>query len=347
MADVVTLTLPLSAVRTDGDTQYRDSVDRTDLVDEYAEAYRAGVTLPPLEVVRERRGGAVVYWLWDGFQRLAAAAKAGRREVPVRVTEGTQADAQWFAFSANKAHGLRRTRAETRRCIEGALVARPHLSDRQIADHVGVHPETVARFRRASATRKAAPDADENVDAKRQGRDGKMYSPPHQAPRPPVGLFDDDWSPTQVPPGPPIPPPRTSANGPRSRAPASAPARVDCDGVPIPQRLWPVFDQIDQYREAHQRLTRAADALLALEDLKSYAAVKKGDAATWEFDPRTGQPKVWQRSSIVRWYAERCRLYAPVRVCRACRGAEASAENEPCGACEGKGWQCTGEVERK
>ena len=144
-------TLRLDEIRTDGDTQPREGID-TDTVGEYAERMEAGDSFRPLEVVHDGSH----YWLWDGFHRYRAGLRAKRVEMACRVSTGTADDARWKSLAANKDHGLRRSNADKRRAVELALKRRPDLSDRAIADHVGVSDKTVGSARRES-TRSTQP----------------------------------------------------------------------------------------------------------------------------------------------------------------------------------------------
>lgn len=101
--------------------------------------------MPPLQVMFD----GVSYWLWDGFHRRWAADRAGLDKLPCIVTDGTREDAQWASYGANCSHGLRRTNADKAKAVKAAL-RHPNgakTSDRQIAEHVGVSPSTVAKFR--------------------------------------------------------------------------------------------------------------------------------------------------------------------------------------------------------
>ncbi len=131
-------------IRLDGDTQPRVEIDNA-LVHEYARCYEAGVKMPPLIVFFD----GVDHWLADGFHRWHAARKAELKSVPCDVRKGTREDARWFSYSANQTHGLRRTNEDKARAVRAAL-KHPNgakMSDRQIAEHVGVGAPMVGRYR--------------------------------------------------------------------------------------------------------------------------------------------------------------------------------------------------------
>jgi hypothetical protein len=74
---------------------------------------------------------------------------AGLREIACEVQRGTQDDARWYSFGANKTHGLRRSTEDKQMAIKAALLHpnSAQLSDREIARHVGVDHATVLHWR--------------------------------------------------------------------------------------------------------------------------------------------------------------------------------------------------------
>ena len=169
-------TLPIDRLRLDGDTQAREAINPA-VADEYRERMEAGDTFPPLIVFHD----GTAHWVADGFHRLQAAAAAGHTQVAAEVRAGTREDARWYAAGANKAHGLRRTRADIRRAVEVALRLRPEASDRAIADHCGVDHKTVGAARSRLAGSGEIPRL-----KSRTGLDGKARPAPspHLPPEP-------------------------------------------------------------------------------------------------------------------------------------------------------------------
>jgi len=153
-------------IRLDGGTQPRAKIDQRQC-DEYGERMKAGDQFPPLDVYFDGEH----YWLADGFHRLRASVFAlPGKALMCNVYEGTVEDARWHSLSANKTHGLRRTYEDKQRAVETAL-RHPRgtgKSDRQIADHVGVHFETVAKYRRMLERAATIGKSDS-----RTGRDGR------------------------------------------------------------------------------------------------------------------------------------------------------------------------------
>lgn len=62
----------LASIRLDGGTQPRAEL-REDVIEDYAEAMRAGAVFPPVVVYFDGEA----YWLADGFHRVKAARGAG------------------------------------------------------------------------------------------------------------------------------------------------------------------------------------------------------------------------------------------------------------------------------
>lgn len=136
--------LNLRSIRIDGGTQSRAELNHA-TVDEYSEAMAEGDTFPPIVVFFDGSS----YWLADGFHRYFGADHAGLTEIQAEVLHGTQQDAQLFSFSVNAAHGLRRTNADKRKAVMGALQhpVSGQWSDNKIAKHCGVSHPTVASVR--------------------------------------------------------------------------------------------------------------------------------------------------------------------------------------------------------
>ena len=174
------VTLKIHQISRPADLQMRESL-RTDHVRDMAEALNAGATLPPVKVVRE--GNA--YWLWDGHHRVSAHETAGVETIKAEITkDGDRNDARWLACAANKEHdALKRSVEDKRAAVEKALEAWPHMSDRAIAEHVGVSNAMVSKYRPedTDSTVNVNSSTGENTPVKstpmvRTGRDGKKRS---------------------------------------------------------------------------------------------------------------------------------------------------------------------------
>lgn len=158
----------LDQIRTDGGTQPRQALD-FDAVDDYTDAMAVGTKFPPVVIFHDGDN----YWLADGFHRVKAADQAGLDEIGCELHQGTQQDAQWYSFSANKTNGLRRTNNDKVRAVQAALLhpLSAGLSDRQIAQHVGVDHTTVLRWRE----KLGASGALHQIDTRTATRRGRNY----------------------------------------------------------------------------------------------------------------------------------------------------------------------------
>ena len=160
--------LPINRIRLDGGTQPRAAINE-EYVAQLMADLEADVKLPPVDVFHD----GTDYWLADGFHRYHAHSRAGYGHIDAKVHQGTQADAQWFSFGANRAHdaaGLRRTNDDKRRAVLAAL-AHPKaeaMSNRLIAEHVGVSEATVRGYRAAMES-----TAQNAQSTPRTGRDGR------------------------------------------------------------------------------------------------------------------------------------------------------------------------------
>lgn len=159
-------TLALDQIRRDGGTQPRDGID-WEHVKEMQHALANGDTLPAVDVIYD----GTDYWLWDGFHRFHAYANVGKLEIPVVIQQGTQDDAQWQSFAANRNHGLKRTTADKERAIRAALKhpKSAGLSNLAIARHLGVDDKTVGKYREEMELSSEIPKIDERI-VKRNGQ---------------------------------------------------------------------------------------------------------------------------------------------------------------------------------
>ena len=132
-------------------------------IEDYAEAMRAGAKFPPVVVFDNKVG----FWMSDGCHRVEAADRAGLTTIKAEVRIGGRLEALKYALGANARHGLRRTNADKRRCVETALQEFPDESDRAIAKLCGVGNVLVGEVRRQVF--------ESNTSPVRKGRDGKQY----------------------------------------------------------------------------------------------------------------------------------------------------------------------------
>jgi hypothetical protein len=135
-------TINISDIIIDERFQARVTLD-TQTVEEYAEAIDSGATLPAIDCVSIDGKPYVV----DGFHRLAAHIRAGKRFIEADVMVGTEHTAYTIASAANAEHGLRRTNADKERAVRMLLRASHNTSDRKAAKHCGVSHPFIASIR--------------------------------------------------------------------------------------------------------------------------------------------------------------------------------------------------------
>ena len=157
----------LASIRTELEalaTQVRLATDHA-TVSEYAEAMKRGAEFPPVRLVRDGKGG---YFLADGWHRVLAAREAKLRTIAAAILpplEGLEplGTAVRYALAANVDHGLKLSPGDQRnkaRRAFGELPGMKHLSDRKIAQEIGVSHQTVSRARNELVREGRLPHAD-------------------------------------------------------------------------------------------------------------------------------------------------------------------------------------------
>jgi len=307
--------LLIEKIRTDSGVQSRERIS-DEYVAELAELIKTGKKLPPIDVYSD---GTDV-WAADGFHRIHAHLKANRRTIRCNVHKGSIKDAIWASVAANQEHGLRRTNADKRHAVEMALKTRPELTDRALAEHVGVSDPFVSGLRRQVLTVSTC---------ERVGRDGKTYkvppppTPPQQVtpktpPPPSDSIPSRPFDPAQgKSPGPRTtpPPPFDSAQG----RPVPRPAvRVDDLKKPIPDHLIPLFD-------------RASEVQALLGQISSIKGVLK--RAQESDDPLFGDCHFQAAEAALQTAFTEIKATKPFAVCPWCHGTL----SENCRGCGQRG----------
>lgn len=170
--------LPIAAIRRDGPTQPRASLD-ADTVTEYMGRMRwddlSGEVSDPehrtWEPLTLYFDGAD-FWLADGFHRVEAASKSGIDRFQAIVHQGSLRDAVAFSLGANARHGKRRTNADKRRAVTRALQDEEWgtYSDNKLAGLCAVSQPFVGKLRRELL-------GEGHIEATtvREGSDGHLY----------------------------------------------------------------------------------------------------------------------------------------------------------------------------
>lgn len=258
----------IDALRTDGGTQPRAGLNR-ERVEQYAERYRNGEAMPPVKVMDDGED----FWLYDGFHRVAAAALAEFEEIEAELTEGTREDAIWASLAANKEHdrsGLYRTNEDKRRAVEKALELHPEYGDVIIAEHVGVHANTVKNIAKGSQIVRPAA---------RVGRDGKTYTlpPPPMEPLtvpPPPPTVPPPSGPPPAPHSGPVAPTEPFPDSPTDNSPSARPEQPprmvvrDSIGREVPERCLTLWQRRGEPREMQNGVSKYRCALKKAQDDK-------------------------------------------------------------------------------
>lgn len=308
------------------DLQTRAALNE-DTVSDYAEAMERGDKFPPVTVFTD----GAEYYLADGFHRVEALRRIGKKAVAAELQDGDYKAALLYALKANSTHGLRRTNADKRHALEMAWNAREHLfggepSNALLADVCGVTDRWVRQWRNEQGrngsypdtpaaptmpTRPIRPAQAENgekneviapkMPVRRVGRDGKTYTVPVAAPVRPV---------------------RGTGNGERGMVAQGHVVPLDRFGTEIPVEINGAFEQ-DELNEVIRNISEARSVLRsALEaGVEAFKAVRQ-DALI----------QLNNAYSFVKSAKAHC-------VCRICQG-------NGCKACHERGWQTEEEYER-
>lgn len=143
--EVHVVELDRKLLRKDDKTQPRDKLDRKyieDLVCDWGKGARFEPALAYYD--------GQYYWLIDGYHREAALEKLNEAKILIEIHRGTLEDARWHSYSVNQHKALKRSNADKRRAIIGAL-KHPYGAGRsnvQIAEHCGVDEGTVRTWRK-------------------------------------------------------------------------------------------------------------------------------------------------------------------------------------------------------
>lgn len=120
----------------------------SDVVEEYADAYRCGLIVEPLDVFQEK--GTERYIVADGEHRLLALQRAKIKQVDVRLRTGDEVAALDYAIGCNHAHGVRRTKADKYHAFERIMetpLKDKYRTDTDLAEKIGVSKATIARYK--------------------------------------------------------------------------------------------------------------------------------------------------------------------------------------------------------
>lgn len=137
----------MAALILDAKLQSRVEISE-DTVTEYAHDIEQGAVFPPVLVYFD----GIHYYLTDGYHRYHAHKRAGKVSIQCDVVNGTFRDAQFYATSVNRSHGLRRTHSDKRKAVMTHLddFEWSQASNTEIAKHCGVSVSFVSNLRNSS-----------------------------------------------------------------------------------------------------------------------------------------------------------------------------------------------------
>jgi hypothetical protein len=100
----------------------------------------------PVEIITDGKSN----FLWDGFHRYFAAKKLGKKYIEANVINGTQRDAVWLSFSANKENAFPRQPGTAKEIVEKILKDEEwsKKSEVDIAKWVGVTQQYVNKIKK-------------------------------------------------------------------------------------------------------------------------------------------------------------------------------------------------------
>lgn len=313
-----------------------------DTVQDYADAMERGDKFPAVTVFTD----GAEYYLADGFHRVEALRRIGKKAVVAELQDGNFKAALLYALKANSTHGLRRTNADKRHALEMAWNAREELfggepSNALLAETCGVTRQWVIKWLGEQGVNRLHPVKNENAqnDEKtqkertlpiRQQMTGKL--PPQRAKTPPapqpkvenhapvkrVGRDGKTYT---------VPPVRMAPTPPPVRKPGHAPnVMLDRFGVEIPMEIRDAFtgetarDQIESMLQSAYRLLKGA---MEAQD-PSVAQFRQADLIDLQNAVRTA------------------RFTKPYCVCRICQGNGRGS----CSACHETGFQTEEQYKR-
>lgn len=138
--------IPLDVLINGATLQIRHA-DHEPTIQRYVDSFE---NLPPIDVFDTPDGLFVV----DGFQRLAAARRLGKKRIAANVHAGTREGAAEFAIVANTRSGYPLTIEERNDGIRRLRQLHPDWLPARIAEAMSVSPETVRRVLRADEVRR-------------------------------------------------------------------------------------------------------------------------------------------------------------------------------------------------
>lgn len=161
-------TLAIKDIELNGGTQQRP-IDEL-VVARYAALMADGFAFPPVDIIYN----GSKYYLWDGFHRWHATHKNKKNTIDADVVDGTQREAIYKSFGANKANGTPRQKGVAAHIVEELLADEEwkKMTQRDIAIHVGVTAAFVSQIKKKM---EAAGKETRRADTVQVEREGKTF----------------------------------------------------------------------------------------------------------------------------------------------------------------------------
>ncbi|NHC33801.1 hypothetical protein [Scytonema millei] len=275
--------LDINLIKVNGGTQVRKQINAS-RVDLLAEIVGSG------DISKRFNDDPIVfydganYWLADGFHRLAAYQKVGRKIIHVISRQGTQRDAQLYSCTvANREHeGLPLTKEDMKQAAIMLLQDKEwnEWSSRKIAEVVGLHHETVEALRKKltgdSASEKTKTRTYTNKHGKKGsmdtskigGKGGKKQSKPEIQPKESVELPELDTPPVKI-----------SEKKPLSHVIGNAPiednnlvAKLEEENSRLKDeiRLFSQYKSLNLYKDCPKLLKRVQERYFTDKEIREY-----------------------------------------------------------------------------
>jgi len=292
--------LVLKDVRTDSGTQQRPIDD--DVVSRYMALMKEGLKFPPVAIVFDGKNN----WLWDGFHRYHAFVKLNKKTIDANVEKGTQRDAMFFSFGANKDHGFPRQPGTVKAILLRKIFPDEEwgaCTDQEIANWVGATRQYVSMMGK-EYERLAVPQQEDTQQTKRQ-----QYAIPDKTRLQGAGAAKNaDFQPSGD----------TGQNNSPTETDAEPVKIVDSVGEVVPEHLVPIFTRVNEIKvlihQLNKMLKTVKDARARNDLLFAYVRLNP-------LEVETANVKRNLKFSI------------PYAVCRYCGG-----DGENCRICEGLGF---------
>ncbi len=226
-------------------------------VEEYAERYREGLPMDPIQCVGRLH---TTLFVVDGHHRFEAMKRAGLTgEVEVEIVSDSMAtaDIMWIAAASNIKHGLRRTKDDRENAVKMALQVYRDKDDAEIAEHCGVSRQLVGLVRKKHNLMR--------TEERAAIEETLPPPPPSTPPPPPADAPSTETTPPPPPPAqeapaaaPSVPPPPPAKAAAAAAMPPPPPAHkistVDRLLRPIPEPLREFFARRDEVRPVEVQL---------------------------------------------------------------------------------------------